>query len=182
MNEKMDEGDIILQKEVKIGEYETTGELWDRLAKIGAELLKKTVKKIEEGNAPRIKQGGNFTIAPMLDKSIAKIDFAEDIKSIKNKVYGLNPIMGAYVLYKGKKIKFWRVEILENSEASNALEKEINENIEAGEILLANDKIGLFVKARGGVLKVTEVQGENSRKMSACEFLRGNKLDEGEKF
>lgn len=182
MNEKMDEGDMILQEETTIGEYETCGELWDRLTIIGANLLVKTVRRIEEGTAPRIKQKGESSIAPMLDKSIAKIDFSKDIKEIKNKVYGLNPFMGAYVFYQGKKIKFWRVEILDNKEASETIKKDVTEEIQAGKILLANDKQGLFVKANGGVLKVTEIQGENSKRMNTCDFLRGNSLAEGEIF
>ena len=177
MNEKMDEGDIILQEETKIGEYETCGELWDRLSNIGANLLVKTVKQIENGTAPRIKQQGEASIAPMLDKSIAKIDFSKDIKEIKNKVYGLNPFMGAYAICNGKKIKFWKVEILDNKCACEILQKNITEEIQAGEILLASDKQGLFVKAKGGILKITEIQGENSKKMNTCDFLRGNKLE-----
>lgn len=182
MNEKMDEGDIILQKETRIGEYETVGELWDRLAVIGANLLVETVKQIEEGTAPRIKQKGESSIAPMLDKSIAKIDFSKSIKEIKNKIYGLNPIMGAYALYNGRKIKFWRVEILDNRQASTITLKDITEEIRPGEIVLANDKQGLFIKAIGGVLKITEIQGENSKRMNTCDFLRGNSLEIGENF
>lgn len=182
MNEKMDEGDIILQEETEIGEYETTGELWDRLKSIGAKLLVETINQIEKGTAHRVKQGDDFTIAPMLDKKMTKIDFEKSMQEIKNKVYGLNPIMGAYVLYKEKKIKLWRVEILDNETASIILERKITEEIGAGEILLANDKQGLYVKAKGGVLKVTEMQGENSKRMNSCDFLRGNKLEVGEKF
>ena len=182
MNEKMDEGDMILQEETRIGEYETVGELWDRLADIGANLLVKTVEQIENGTAPRIKQEGEATIAPMLDKSIAKIDFSKDIIKIKNKVYGLNPIMGAYAFYQGKKIKFWRVEIIDNNKAREITHKDITEEIPLGEILIANDKQGLFIKAKGGVLKVIEIQGENAKRMNICDFLRGNKLEIGEKF
>jgi len=130
MNEKMDEGDIILSEKVEIGEYETTGELWNRLAVIGANLLVKTVNQIEEGIAPRTKQGDNFTIAPMLDKSMAKIDFSKSVEEIKNLIRGLDPIMGAYVIYNGKKIKFWKAEVLSNENASNVLAKTITENIE----------------------------------------------------
>lgn len=182
MNEKMDEGDIILQEETKIGEYETTGELWERLAKMGANLLVETFKQIEAGIAPRIKQGEDFSIAPMLDKQIAKIDFSKDIQEIKNRVYGLNPIMGAYVICNNKKIKLWRVQILSNEDASKLLEKDVAEEITPGEILFSNDKQGLFVKAKGGVLKVIEIQGENSKRMNVQDFLRGNKLEVGEKF
>ena len=129
MDEKMDEGDIILQEETLIGEYETTGELWDRLSIIGAKLLVKTIKQIEAGIAPRIKQGENYSIAPMLNKQMAKIDFTQNIQEIKNKVYGLNPIMGTYALYKGKKIKFWRVEIISNEDVAKIIETDISEEI-----------------------------------------------------
>lgn len=120
MNEKMDEGDIIFQEKTEIGEYETTGELWDRLKISGARLLVKTVKEIEKGTAPRTPQGEYFTTAPMLNKEIAKIDFTESAINIKNKVYGLNPIMGAYANLNDKKIKFWKVEIIEDN-AKNAI-------------------------------------------------------------
>ncbi len=127
MNEKMDEGDIILQEEVQIGEYETTGELWDRLKVIGADLLLKTINEIEKGTAKRIKQGEDFSLAPMLNKQMAKIDFTKNMQEIKNKVCGLNPIMGAYVIYEGKKIKLWKVEMLENSKADEILGEKVED-------------------------------------------------------
>ena len=71
MDVGMDTGDMILKKEVAIGEEETTGELWNRLSKIGGELLVETLKLIEEGKAPRTKQGEDFTLAPMLQKEMA---------------------------------------------------------------------------------------------------------------
>ena len=74
MDEGMDTGDIILKQELEIAENETTGELWNKLSKIGGELLVKTLEKIENGTAPRIKQSPEFTLAPMLSKEIAKID------------------------------------------------------------------------------------------------------------
>ena len=124
MNERMDEGDIIFQEKTEIGEYETTGELWDRLKIYGAELLVKTVKEIEKGTAPRTPQGKYFTIAPMLNKEMAKIDFMQTATKIKNKVCGLNPIMGAYANLNGKKIKFWKIEVL-NDECANQI---VNKN------------------------------------------------------
>ena len=77
MDVGMDTGDMVLKEKVEIGENETTGELWDRLSKIGANLLVKTLKQIEEGTAPREKQGENFTLAPMLSKEMAKINWDE---------------------------------------------------------------------------------------------------------
>lgn len=113
MDAGMDTGDMILKEEVEIGENETTGELWNRLSKIGAKLLVETLKQIEKGTAPRIPQGKDFTLAPMLDKEIAKIDWHEKTAyEIKNKVRGLNPIMGAYSFLNGKKIKFWKIDVI----------------------------------------------------------------------
>lgn len=182
MNEKMDEGDIIFQEQTEIGEYETTGELWDRLKVQGANLLIKTINEIEMGTAPRVMQGDNFTVAPMLNKEISKIDFSKSAVEIKNKVCGLNPIMGAYALLNGKKIKFWRVQILENEVANEILKTNVTEENVPGEVAFANDKIGLYIKVKCGVLKIIELQGENSKKMNSCDFLRGTKILAGEIF
>ena len=179
MDEKMDEGDIILQEKVEIGEYETTGELWIRRSHIGADLLVDTIKQIEKGTAPRKKQEGNYSIAPMLDKSMAKIDFENTAQEIKNKIYGLNPIMGAYVIYEEKMIKIWKARILSNNEASSILQMNITEEIEPGTIIEADSKIGLYIKAKNGVLKVLEMQGEKAKRMTPNDFLRGNKLEVG---
>ena len=165
----MDTGDMILKEEVDIGENETTGELWNRLSKIGGELLVKTLKQIEEGTATRTKQGEDFTVAPMLNKEMAKIDWENKTAiQIKNLVRGLNPIIGAYSFLNGKKIKFWKVDVLENN----------NKNKErAGKVILADAKKGLQIQANDGIINVLEIQGENSRKMSIQEFLRGNTIN-----
>lgn len=118
----------------------------------------------------------------MLKKDIAKIDFERSCTQIKNKVRGLNPIMGAYAIYKDKKVKFWKVQALDDKLASEILEREFQDKITPGEVILANDKIGLYIKAGKGVVKVQEIQGENAKRMSICDFLRGNKIEEGSKF
>lgn len=188
MDVGMDTGDMILKQETEIGEDETTGELWDRLSDIGADLLVKTLKLIEAGKAPREKQGENFTVAPMLDKEMAKIDWQNKTAiELKNLVRGLNPIMGAYSFLNGKKIKFWKVQALNEKE----LEIEFPEleeysykmkNIEPGTVLFSDAKKGLYIKAKEGILKVIELQGENAKRMTANEFLRGNKIEAGNIF
>ena len=179
MNEGMDTGDMILKQEVEIGEDETTGELWERLEKIGAELLVKTLREIELGIAPRMKQGNDFTLAPMLDKKMSKIEWNnKTAKEIKDLVRGLNPIMGAYTFFKGKKIKFWRVDIAKEDEITV-------ENLDFlgnGVVLLSNPKDGLYIKAKEGIIKVLEIQGENGKKMPISDFLRGNQIPEFEVF
>ena len=124
MDEGMDTGDMILKEEVKIGDDETTGELWNRLSKIGAKLLVETLEKIANGTAPREKQGDNFSLAPMLKKEMANIDWEnKTAHEIKNLVRGLNPIMGAYTYLNGKKIKFWKVDCIKDEDFMEMFEE-----------------------------------------------------------
>ena len=173
MDVGMDTGDMILKEEVQIDSDETTGELWERLSKVGGQLLVKTLEQIEKGIAPRIPQGDDFSMAPMLDKEMSKIDWnSKTAYEIKNLVRGLNPIMGTYSFLDGKKIKFWKVDVLPGD----------NSNKENGTLLKADSNDGLYIKAIDGVIKVLEIQGENAKRMSVQDFLRGNNIDVGEKF
>ena len=182
MDEKMDTGDMILKEEVKIGDDETTGELWDRLKVVGANLLVETLKQIENGTAPRIVQSEEYSLAPMLDKEMSKIDWNKTSKEIKNLVRGLNPIMGGLVTFGGKKIKFWKVQVIDKEEIEILLDVDF-ENIDAGTILLSDSKKGLFIKTVDGkVLSVLEIQGENAKRMNIGDFLRGNAFKVLDKF
>lgn len=185
MDVGMDTGDMILKEEVEIGEDETTGELWERLSKIGGKLLVETLKQIENGTAPREKQGENFTMAPMLDKTIAKIDWDNKTAiEIKNLVRGLNPIMGAYTFLNGKKIKFWKVAIATKEEifANGKNKSEGQEKVLNGTVIYSNPKEGLFIKTKEGILKILEIQGENAKRMPIGDFLRGNPINEFDVF
>ena len=191
MDEGMDTGDMILKEKVQIGDNETTGELWNRLSLIGAKLLVETVKRIDDisksveskslnnikeeikNKIGAVKQEGEFTLAPMLDKGMAKIDWNKSAKEIKNLVRGLNPIMGAYTFLDGKKIKLWKVDIANDVEAKEKAN---------GDIVLADKKKGLFIKTGDGVISVLEIQGENSKRMDIKSFLNGNNLNENMKF
>jgi len=184
LDEGMDSGDVIKQQKVTIGEYETTGELWDRLSVIGADLLLECVKNIENGKEERYPQPEEFTLAPMLDKEMSKIDWkTKSVKEIKDLIRGLNPIMGCYNFIGGKKLKFWRsiiVTVEEYNASRGELESIDYDKATAGQIMLADSKKGLFIKAKDGILKMTEVQGENAKKMPTGDFLRGNKLNIGD--
>ncbi len=180
MGAGMDTGDMILKEEVQIGEDETTGELWERLSKIGAKLLVETLKQIENGTAPRIKQGDDFTMAPMLNKEMAKIDWQnKTAQEIKNLVRGLNPIMGAYTFLNGKKIKLWKVGIAESNEIFG---DDSIDNIRNGTVIVSDKKEGVFIKAKEGIIKIIEIQGENAKRMSIQDYLRGNEIKEFEVF
>ena len=188
LDEGMDSGDIILQEEIKIDNNETSGELWDRLSKVGAKLLVETLNQIENKKASRKKQGNNFIIAPMLEKEMARINWEEkNAEEIKNLVRGLNPIMGAYTTLNGKKIKFWKTDFLSQQDFINKYEefKEYEyrfSDIEPGTIIYVDKKEAIYVIAKEGILKVLEIQGENAKKMPVSEFLKGNKIEVIDKF
>lgn len=188
LDEEMDSGDIILQTKTLIDKDETSGELWDRLSRIGAELLVETLEKIENKTAPRIKQPKEFTLAPMLEKSQAKIDWeSKTAQEIKNLVRGLNPIMGAYSVLNEKKIKFWKVDKLSIEEFINKY-PEFKEyeyrflEIDPGTVLYIDKKEAIYIMAKEGIIKVLEIQGENAKRMPTPEFLRGNRIEVVDKF
>lgn len=179
MDVGMDTGDMILKEEVAIGENETTGELWDKLAKKGGELLVETLAQLEKGIAPREKQGDDFSVAPMLSKEMAKIDWEnQSAKEIKNLVRGLNPMMGAYTYLNGKKVKFWRVQVA----TEDGIIAGNMDFLRNGTVIVSDPRDGIFIKTKEGILKVLEIQGENARKMAIQDFLRGNTIEEFEVF
>ena len=188
LDEGMDSGDIILQEETKIDNNETSGELWDRLSKVGAKLLVKTLKEIENKKAPRKKQGDKYVLAPMLEKEMAKINWKEkNALEINNLVRGLNPIMGAYSTLNNKKIKFWKVDNLSQDEFI-AKYPEFKDyeyrflSIEPGTVIYIDKKEAIYVIAKEGILKVIEIQGENAKRMQVSEYLKGNKIEVIDKF
>lgn len=185
MDEGMDTGDMLLKQEVNIDEDETTGELWDRLSVLGGNLLIDTLKGIEDGSIERQKQGEDFSVAPMLKKEIAKIDWENKTAiQIKNLVRGLNPIMGAYTYLDDKKLKFWKVQVITEKELLEDF-SELREysyrlsDITYGTVILSDAKKGLIIRAKEDYIKVIEIQGENAKKMMIGDFLRGNKIETG---
>ena len=186
MDEGMDTGDMILQESLKIGEDETTGELWDRMGDLGAKLLVQTVEKLEHvkselpnpSSLEEVKklmdakvQEGESTLAPMLDKEMSKIDWNKTASEIHNLVRGLNPIMGTFTFAEGKKIKIWKTKLL----------KEDSRTGKPGEVLSA-DKTGLVVATGEGNLSILELQGENAKRMDYKSFLNGNIIPVGTIF
>lgn len=187
MDAGMDTGDMILSEKVKIGDDETTGELWDRLSKIGARLLVKTLEKIEKetNNKETIenikelvgarKQGDNFTVAPMLTKEMAEIDWNKTGREIHNLVRGLSPKIGAYTFYNGKKIKIWKTQVIKEDELEEIIKNSANSK--NGEIIFADKKNGIVVKTSDGAIRILEIQAENSKRMTSKDFLNGNRLE-----
>lgn len=189
MNEGLDSGDIILQEEIEIEDNQTAGEVWDILAQIGANLLVETLNQIENNTAPRKKQGEDYTITKMLDKSMSKIDWNNQTAvEIKNLTRGLNPIMGTYAMLNGKKIKFWNVDAMTVDEFISkytefkGYKQRLESDVTSGAIVYIDYKEAIYIKAKEGIIKVKEIQGENAKRMNTADFLRGCKIETAETF
>lgn len=161
MDVGLDTGDMILKKEVEIGKEETAGELYDRLAILGADLLSETLKLIEEGKAPRVPQPIEYTYAPMLTKETGKIDWSKKSEEIDSLVRGVSPWPGAFTEFNGKKFKVHKVKITDGKG-------------EPGSIIKADSKEGFIVATSDSAIELVEIQPENKKRMLAKDYLRGN--------
>ena len=164
---KMDCGDIIYQAETKIGEYETSGELFDRLKVMGADLLIKTLNDIESGTAPRIPQNDeDASVVHMLDKSICPIDFTATSRQVIKKIYGLQPWPVAVADIGGNDLKIFKAEY-----TGHQFDKT------PGTVVSA-DNCGIeIVRGDGMSILITEVQASGKKRMPASDYLRGHPLE-----
>ncbi len=172
IQERVDAGDLILQKRVEIGSDETAGELHDRLAIAGADLLLETIDQIADGTAIARQQVGEFTKAPKLIKELMRIYWSESAEKIRNLIRGLSPTPGAFSTLNGRMVKLLRAQAIEASGQD-----------EPGRIILVDIKSGRIVVAcESGALAINELQMEGKRPMSSKEYLIGHALNVGEKF
>jgi len=165
--EEMDSGDIIYQTETEIGEFETAGELFDRLMYLGADLLVKTLQDIENGTAPRHPQNSEeASYVHQLDKSLSAIDWNNSPRSIIKKIYGLQPWPVATADIAGMKLKIF---------AANYTDTVTSEV--PGKILKA-DKFGIEIACGDGEsILITQVQAPGKKRMSAGDYLRGHPIE-----
>ena len=164
---KMDCGDIIYQAETKIGEYETSGELFDRLKVMGADLLIKTLNDIESGTAPRIPQNDeDASVVHMLDKSICPIDFTATSRQVIKKIYGLQPWPVAVADIGGNDLKIFKAEY-----TGHRFDKT------PGTVVSADNNGIEIVCGDGMSILITEVQASGKKRMPASDYLRGHPLE-----
>lgn len=161
---EMDSGDIIYAAETPIGEKETSGELFDRLKEMGAELLVKTLRDIENGTAPRTPQDhSRATYVTMLDKGISPIDWTKTPREIVKHIYGLQPWPVATAELDGTTYRIFGADYTEH------------ETDKAPGTLIAAGKDGIELACGGGrTLLITELQAPGKKRMKAADFLRGH--------
>lgn len=163
---EMDAGDIIDTAKTSIGPDETAGELLDRLAVLGAELLSKTLGRMAVGDVERFPQDGTrATYAPMLDKGMCPIDWSLPARQIHNRVRGLNPWPVATAEIGGKRFKIYQTAVLQ--EKTDA----------APGTVLGVSKTGLRVACADGVVEIRVLQAEGGKRMAAPDYFRGHPLE-----
>lgn len=161
---EMDAGDMIDVAKTPIGADETAGELLDRLAVLGAELLSKTLSKVEKGEVKGIPQDASkATYAPMLDKTMCAIDWTKTAQQVHNHVRGLHPWPVATAELNGTKFKIHTTKVVEGSG-------------EPGTIL-GLTKTGLLVACGEGAIEIRSLQAEGGKRMAAPDYFRGHPLE-----
>lgn len=168
MGPEMDKGDMLMKAEVEIGEYETYGELMERLAPVGANLTVETLEALIRGDiTPEKQDDSKATYAPMLNKEIAVIDFNKSADDVLHLIHGLNPWPVAFAYRDGKKLKIF-----------NAI-KGNNTNKLPGTAWMTDKKDGLEIACGDGKTVIaTVLQGEGAKKMEAKLYLMGNPIKE----
>lgn len=161
---QMDAGDVIGSIKTPIGPNETAGELLDRLAVLGAELLSRTLSAYEKGEATATAQDeSKVTMAPMLDKSMCPIDWTKTSQQIHNQVRGLHPWPVATMELQGQKFKVHATRMVDGTG-------------KPGEIL-GLTKTGLVIACGEGAVEVLSLQAEGGKRMAAPDYFRGHPLE-----
>ena len=163
---EMDTGDVIYTAETEIGEFETSGELFDRLMVMGAQLLAKTLRDIEKGIAPRTPQDhSKASYVSQLDKSLSPIDWNKSPRSVVKWIYGLQPWPVATMEMEGKTYRVFAAEYTDNKTHKAP-----------GQIVAAGEK-GIEVACGDGeTVLITQLQAPGKKRMAAADFLRGHPI------
>jgi methionyl-tRNA formyltransferase len=173
IRKKVDTGDVIMQREMEIHPEESFGELHDRMAERGAEVLLETVDLIERGEARPVKQDDALaTAAPKITPEHCRIDWSRNAMDIKNQIRGLAPSPAAFAHCRGKILKVFKARAIGDDSFSEGF----------GQVVESDRKESLWVRTGRGILSLLEVQPEGKRRMSVEEFVRGYRVGPEEKL
>lgn len=165
----MDTGDILLMRETPIGPAENAGELTDRLAVMGAQLLIETIRALEAGTLARTPQDhAAATYEPKMDKELGRIDWSKSAQELDWLVRGTTPWPGAFTTLGEQTIKVFELDILDGP-ASGA----------PGEIVAADAKRGLVVSCGDHDVALAQIQMPGAKRMNAKDYLRGHTMETG---
>ena len=172
MAEKLDAGDIILQREVPISPEETSLKLFEKLVPLGAEVLRETMQLMQNGIAPRKPQNDDLaTLCPTIKKEDARINWNQSAIEIGNQIRAFNPRPTAQCEFKDAPLKIWLARATEDDKGSTPAAS-------PGSILDSKDKV--LVATSDGALELLEVQPAGKPRMNALDWARGARLSESD--
>lgn len=164
LDEKVDTGNIILQRSTPIAPDETTGDVYDRLKEEGSDLLLEAIDMIEEGDINLSPQDHALaTPAPKIFRDDCRLDFSQSAETVHNKIRGLSPFPTAWTLWKGEKFNIYRSKIGPKLKGS------------PGDLLIEDNR--LFVVSAAGSVELLEVQMPGSKRMTAQDFINGHEVE-----
>jgi len=173
IEEQLDSGPILLQRETLIGETETAPELMQRLSEVGAELLSETLSQLDV-ITPRPQRGRDATFAPLLAKADGLIKWSSNASTMERSVRGFQPWPNAYTFHESNRLIIWRASVEATTPG--------DEGMQDGEIIIAHGDDLLVKCGEGTALRLLEVQPESKRRMTARDFLNGTHLKSGDRF
>ncbi|WP_456407631.1 methionyl-tRNA formyltransferase [Caldithrix abyssi] len=170
INERVDEGNMLLQKSVPIAPDMTAGELHDLLAEIGADVLVETLNRLEANDIVPVKQDeGKATRAPKITREICHLNFNQTAQKVHNWIRGLSPYPAAYCYWQGKLLKIFR---------SRPVAR-LSDDVPPGTVVKVF-KNGFTVKCASGAVDIFEVQVQGKKRMTVEDFLNGYRLQAGQ--
>lgn len=169
MDAGIDTGDMLYKKEIPIGDEDTFETLHDRLTALGGEAITEALELLEQGKLTEEPQDdGRSCYAPLITKSMGKLDFTKDAAALDRQIRGMTPWPSAYTFYNGKQLKIWK-----------ARPEKRQVSAKPGEIVEVT-KDCIRAAAGDGVLCIWELQLEGKKRMSAHDFLLGVKMKAGD--
>ena len=178
MEKGLDTGDMLLKRELPIGESHRFIDLHDSMAKLSCECILEALLQIEAGTITRTPQNhAEHTYAAMLTKEDGRVDWEASTATIINQVRGLDPWPGTFTLYDGQVLKIWECAASEEMASGTAIAETGLSNTKAGEVI-ESDK-HLLVKTADGALSITILQGPGGKRMNAADYLRGRPIAVG---
>ncbi|MBA4547512.1 methionyl-tRNA formyltransferase [Thermoactinomyces intermedius] len=171
MVKALDAGDMLLQRAIPITSEDNVGTMHDKLANLGAELLKEVLPSILDGTVQAVPQDDEqATFAPNITREDEKIDWKRSARELDCQIRGLCPWPVAYTMWKGKPFKIWKASVV-NEETQD----------EPGTVIRL-DADGIVVATGNGMLRLTEVQPSGKKPMSAKQFINGRQMKAGDRF
>ena len=166
----LDTGDMLLKRELEIGPDTTVGELHDKMALLGAQVLKDTLSELKNGALKRIPQeDSKSSYAPMMNRELGRIDWNKTAGEIHNLVRGTDPWPGAYTFLNGERMRVWKTKLIQEKGSGHTPGK-----------IVKIDSEGILVKCSDDCILIKEVQFDSSKRMSVGDYIRGHQINMGE--